>query len=57
MSGPFGMDEDALNECARLLVSNPNLTLRGIHAHLASGLDARTMLDLAHQIAEWALPG
>ncbi|NVI88433.1 alanine racemase [Actinomadura sp. BRA 177] len=56
MSGPFGMDEDALNECARLLAGNPNLTLRGIHAHLASGLDARTMLDLAHQIAEWALP-
>ncbi|MFA1544882.1 alanine racemase [Actinomadura chokoriensis] len=56
MSGPFGMDEDALNECVRLLAGNTHLTLRGIHAHLASGLDARTMLDLAHQIADWALP-
>ncbi|MEU5988442.1 alanine racemase [Spirillospora sp. NPDC047418] len=56
MSGPFGMDEDALNECARLLADHPALTLRGIHAHLASGLDAPTMLDLARQIADWALP-
>ncbi|MFB4310465.1 alanine racemase [Actinomadura sp. GTD37] len=56
MSGPFGMDEDALNECARLLEDNPHLTLRGVHAHLASGLDAPTMLHLAHRIAEWSLP-
>lgn len=56
MSGPFGMDEDALDECARLLADNTHLTLRGVHAHLASGLDAPTLLDLAHQIAEWALP-
>ncbi|CNF30181.1 Probable diaminopimelate decarboxylase LysA [Mycobacterium tuberculosis] len=56
MSGPFGMDEDALNECARLLADGPGLILRGIHTHLASGLDAPTMLDLAHHIAEWALP-
>ncbi|NKZ08335.1 alanine racemase [Actinomadura latina] len=56
MSGPFGMDEDALNECARFLTGNRHLTLRGIHAHLASGLDAPTMLDLANRIADWALP-
>jgi diaminopimelate decarboxylase len=56
MSGPFGMDEDALNECARRLAEHPHLTLRGIHAHLASGLDAPTLIDLAHQIADWALP-
>ncbi|QKW34378.1 alanine racemase [Actinomadura sp. NAK00032] len=56
MSGPFGMDEDALSECAHLLATNPHLTLHGVHAHLASGLDAPTMLDLAHHIAEWALP-
>ncbi|WUH97259.1 alanine racemase [Spirillospora sp. NBC_00431] len=56
MSGPFGMDEDTLDECACLLGDNPQLTLRGIHAHLASGLDAPTMLDLADQITEWALP-
>lgn len=56
MSGPFGMDEEALNECARLLREHPHLTLRGIHTHLASGLDAPTMLDLARRISEWALP-
>ena len=56
MSGPFGMDEDALNGCARLLADNRHLVLRGVHAHLASGLDAATLLDLAHRIADWALP-
>ncbi|OLT30199.1 decarboxylase [Actinomadura sp. CNU-125] len=55
MSGPFGMDEDALDECARRLPGTP-LALRGVHAHLASGLDAPAMLDLAAQIVEWALP-
>ncbi|RFS84928.1 type III PLP-dependent enzyme [Actinomadura spongiicola] len=56
MSGPFGMDEDALNECAFLLTDHPQITLHGIHAHLASGLDAPAMLKLAYRIAEWALP-
>ncbi|QKG25634.1 alanine racemase [Actinomadura verrucosospora] len=56
MSGPFGMDEDALEECARRITGNPHITLRGVHAHLASGLDAPAMLDLAHRIAEWAIP-
>lgn len=49
MSGPFGMDEDALNECARQ-IANSDLRLRGIHTHLASGLDAPAMLDLASGI-------
>ncbi|MFD0683092.1 alanine racemase [Actinomadura fibrosa] len=56
MSGPFGMDEDALNECARLISDMPDITLRGIHTHLASGLDASAMLDLASRITSWALP-
>ncbi|MFB4297098.1 alanine racemase [Actinomadura sp. NTSP31] len=56
MSGPFGMDEDALDACAERIAGIPHITLRGVHAHLASGLDASTMLDLAHQIAEWAIP-
>ncbi|MEV4003920.1 alanine racemase [Actinomadura sp. NPDC049753] len=56
MSGPFGMDEDTLDHCGRLLTEYPNLTLRGVHAHLASGLDAPVMLELAHRIAEWAIP-
>ncbi|TDD89364.1 type III PLP-dependent enzyme [Actinomadura rubrisoli] len=56
MSGPFGMDEEALNECARRIADTPHITLRGVHAHLASGLDAPAMLDLARQITSWALP-
>ncbi|RSN54876.1 alanine racemase [Actinomadura sp. WAC 06369] len=55
MSGPFGMDEAALAECARRIRAT-DLTLRGVHAHLASGLDAPAMLDLASRITAWALP-
>ncbi|WP_218040208.1 alanine racemase [Actinomadura sp. WMMB 499] len=55
MSGPFGMDEEALDACARRIPGTP-LTLRGVHAHLASGLDAPAMLDLADRIVGWALP-
>ncbi|MEW2357272.1 alanine racemase [Spirillospora sp. NPDC029432] len=56
MSGPFGMDEQALSRCAAVLRDTPHLTLRGVHAHLASGLDAPAMLDLAARITDWALP-
>ncbi|MFD0856439.1 type III PLP-dependent enzyme [Actinomadura adrarensis] len=56
MSGPFGMDEQALSACARAITDSPHLTLRGIHAHLASGLDAPAMLDLAKHIIDWAVP-
>ncbi|GLZ06956.1 diaminopimelate decarboxylase [Actinomadura sp. NBRC 104412] len=57
MRGAFGMDEQALTACARSLASSsPHLTLHGIHAHLASGLDATAMLDLARHIIDWAIP-
>ncbi|MFB4312630.1 type III PLP-dependent enzyme [Actinomadura sp. 21ATH] len=56
MSGPFGMDEQALSRCAGILKDAPSLTLRGVHAHLASGLDAPAMIDLAARITDWALP-
>jgi diaminopimelate decarboxylase len=56
MSGPFGMDEQGLTTCARAIANSPHLTLHGIHAHLASGLDAPAMLDLAQHIIDWALP-
>ncbi|WP_243708749.1 alanine racemase [Actinomadura sp. GC306] len=56
MSGPFGMDEPDLAECARRIAETPGLDLRGIHVHLASGLDAPAMLGLAAQICDWALP-
>lgn len=56
MSGPFGMDEDDLRECARRIAATPGVELRGIHVHLASGLDAPAMLDLAHRVRAWAVP-
>jgi diaminopimelate decarboxylase len=56
MSGPFGMDAKDLATCARMLRDTPHIRLRGMHAHLASGLGAEAMLEVASQIAEWALP-
>jgi diaminopimelate decarboxylase len=49
---PFGMDPDGVAECLRLL-QRPGfgrLRLRGIHAHLASGLDAEDQLATAGAI-------
>lgn len=64
MSGPFGMDEAALDECAHILAatttaetetrSGSGLRLRGIHLHVASGLGPSTMLELAARILSWA---
>jgi diaminopimelate decarboxylase len=54
MSGPFGMDEAGVGRCLRMLPRMPLLRLRGVHAHLASGLDAPAMLDLAAKIVGWA---
>ncbi|MGW5158826.1 type III PLP-dependent enzyme [Nonomuraea wenchangensis] len=45
MSGPFGMDEAGVAECLPLF--GGRLRLRGLHAHLASGLDAPQLLRLA----------
>ncbi len=44
---PFGMDPETLDQCARLLPSLRRLRLRGIHAHLACGLDASALLRIA----------
>lgn len=54
MNGPFGMDEPALDACLR--VGAGGASVRGVHAHLASGLDAPAMLRLAERIAGWAVP-
>jgi diaminopimelate decarboxylase len=54
MSGPFGMDAEALGTCLDLLARSPWLRLRGMHAHLASGLDAGPLLDVAAQVLGWA---
>ncbi|MEV4374085.1 type III PLP-dependent enzyme [Nonomuraea sp. NPDC049637] len=45
MDGPFGMDEAGLAECLPLFTRR--VRLRGLHAHLASGLDAAQLLRLA----------
>ncbi|MFI9588279.1 type III PLP-dependent enzyme [Streptomyces sp. NPDC052236] len=56
MSGPFGMDPDLIEACREILAASPWVRLRGIHAHLASGLDAAAMLRQASEILEWARP-
>jgi diaminopimelate decarboxylase len=54
MSGPFGMDAEALGACLDLLARAPWLRLRGMHAHLASGLEAGPLLEVAAQVLGWA---
>ncbi|MDH6707762.1 diaminopimelate decarboxylase [Kitasatospora sp. MAA19] len=59
---PFGLDPDRAEECVRLLTgdgSDPGplgrrLRLRGVHAHLASGLTAVEQLAVAEQIVTWS---
>ncbi|WP_283135622.1 type III PLP-dependent enzyme [Rhizohabitans arisaemae] len=53
---PFGMDPVDLEVCAGLLREAPGLRLRGIHAHLASGLDADALLSVARSVLDWARP-
>jgi diaminopimelate decarboxylase len=57
MSGPFGMDPAAIEACRDILAAaEPWVRLRGIHAHLASGLDAGGMLRQSTEILGWARP-
>ncbi|MEV6975427.1 type III PLP-dependent enzyme [Kitasatospora sp. NPDC093806] len=59
---PFGLDPDRAAAAARLLTDpcgplGPvlrRLRLRGVHAHLASGLAAAEQLALAEQIVGWS---
>lgn len=51
---PFGMDPAGIDECLALLADQEAVRLRGIHAHLASGLDAPRMLELAAVILDYA---
>jgi diaminopimelate decarboxylase len=55
---PFGMDEPLLDRAARLLASQgqPWVRLRGLHAHLASGLDPAGALSAARQFLAFARP-
>lgn len=56
MSGPFGMAPESIDACRAIFEAEPYVRLRGIHAHLASGLDAGTMLKVADHILAWARP-
>ncbi|MEU4536897.1 alanine racemase [Streptosporangium sp. NPDC023825] len=51
---PFGMDPAGIAECVALLEAQSVVRLRGIHAHLASGLDAPRMLELAAAVLDYA---
>ncbi|WJE00486.1 type III PLP-dependent enzyme [Streptomyces antimycoticus] len=55
---PFGLDPEAVERCLPLFAeASPGggpLRLRGIHAHLASGLDAPAQVAVAATIADWA---
>ncbi|WP_405007159.1 type III PLP-dependent enzyme [Kitasatospora purpeofusca] len=59
---PFGLDPDRAEAAVRLLTEpvgplgpvRRQLRLRGVHAHLASGLAASEQLALAEQIVGWS---
>ena len=50
---PFGMDPERLAECAPL-IGGTSLQLRGMHAHLASGLGVREALRAAARVVQFA---
>ncbi|MBW3638606.1 MAG: alanine racemase [Actinobacteria bacterium] len=52
---PFGLDPSRLDAAARLVAASPWLRLRGLHLHLASGLDAAGCALVAQQAVRWAL--
>ncbi|MFB6615708.1 type III PLP-dependent enzyme [Streptomyces sp. NPDC085524] len=53
---PFGLDPAEADEAVRLLTDGTCLQLRllGVHAHLASGLDAPEQLAVAESVVAWA---
>jgi len=53
---PFGMDPARVADCLTLLRSPgfERLRLRGVHAHLASGLAAAEQLTVAERIVAWS---
>jgi diaminopimelate decarboxylase len=54
---PFGIDPARIDACLALLAAPEchRLRLRGIHAHLASGLDATAQLTVAQRIVDWTM--
>ncbi|WP_433146980.1 alanine racemase [Actinomadura nitritigenes] len=53
MSDPFGMDPELMDTCTGTLTASPHVRLRGIHSHLASGLDAAAMAAQSAEILAW----
>ena len=57
-AGPFGMDPPLLDQCAGWVrAGSPQaqlLRLRGLHAHLASGLDATALASGAARVLDFA---
>lgn len=53
---PFGMDPARAEPVIRQLAEGafPQLELRGIHAHLASGLEAAEQVAVAESVVSWA---
>ncbi|NBE55457.1 type III PLP-dependent enzyme [Streptomyces boluensis] len=53
---PFGLDPSEADDTVALLTDGtfPHLTLRGVHAHLASGLEADEQLAVAESVVRWA---
>jgi len=52
--GPFGLEPAQLDNCLSFIAADRRLRLRGLHVHLASGIQAPGHLDLAEDILKWA---
>lgn len=50
---PFGMSPEQARECARLDL--PGVRVRGVHAHLGSGLSAPAAAGVARAVVDWAV--
>ncbi|SOE06726.1 type III PLP-dependent enzyme [Streptomyces sp. Ag109_G2-15] len=51
---PFGLEPAQLDGCLAVIAADRRLRLRGLHVHLASGLQAPGHLDLAEDVLTWA---
>lgn len=50
---PFGMDPEHARHCASLDL--PGIRIRGVHAHLGSGLSAPVAAAVARHVVDWAV--
>ena len=50
---PFGLDPEQADHCVPVLKAARRLHFRGLHAHLASGLEADEHLALSAQVLRW----